>query len=114
MYRSNSTAEENDKLITCINNVCSKVGSQHLVLTGDSNFPEIDWVNEQCKGGSNHPARHFMDTVLQNGLSPKVKEPTHLRVMQTPTLINLILTNENDLIQDIEHCLPWEKAIILC
>ena len=105
-YRSpNSTNEETEALNTIINQMMTKYNNERIILTGDLNFPEIDWMNEVCKKKTDHPAYKFLNTLQQNFLFQLIKEPTHHRPMQSPILIDLVITNDQSMMQNI-HLLP--------
>ena len=109
VYRSpSSTAEDNDNLNTLINNAVDVAKGQKLVIAGDFNFPEIR-VRGTCAASESHGASKFLETVGQNYLEQLVLEPTHYRVLQSPTLIDLVLTN-TDAAQIQESLPPLGKS----
>ena len=67
-----------------------------IVLVGDFNYPDIDWKNDTCDKNVNHKASKFLECVHKNYLSQLITEPTHYRGTQTPTLVDVVLTNESD------------------
>ena len=111
VYRSPSCSdEENTKLNSMIDQSLRKFGKEKYVLLGDFNYPEIDWISETCTRREDHPAHKFFDTIQQHFLHQLVKEPTHHRAMQTPTTIDLVITNEEDLIDNIHYLPPLGKS----
>ena len=91
-----NTAKLNELLLTVVEKKTS-----NLLLMGDFNFPQIDWENEKCNAGEDHPASLFYTTTKDAYLIQNQKEPTRHRVDQKPTLIDLILTNREELVLDI-------------
>ena len=110
VYRSPSnTKDKNDELYKHIKFAMG--GRTHMLLTGDFNHPEIDWENETSPASENHKATIFMESVVrENFLYQHVKNPTHYRAEQSPTLIDLIFTNEEGMIKDIGHNAPFGKS----
>ena len=113
IYRS-PNASENDnmnlnKLITMMAKKSINSGEK-LVILGDFNHPDINWNNETCNKPDHHISVKFLDNIHSNYLSQFVLEPTHQRALQTPTLIDLIFSNDPDLIQDINLLPPFGKS----
>ena len=111
IYRSpNATDKENDKLNEQITKIADEHLREKLVLVGDFNFPDIDWAGDTCHKGDNHKASKFLECLHFNHLSQFISEPTHHRGTQSPTLIDLILSNDDDLVQNIVHYPPLGKS----
>ena len=73
-----------------------------LVIIGDFNYPESDWHTEKCsQAASYQKAASFLECTHMNDLSQLIKEPTHYRCLQTPTLIDLLLVNESNPVTNI-------------
>ena len=114
VYRSpNSNEVDNNKLIEQINYVCTKscVNRDKLVLLGDFNFPEIDWTREDTTiRDENNKCNVFLSCVHENYLTQFIKQDTHARGEQTPTLIDLVLSNYPDFIFDIKFSNPFGNS----
>ena len=109
VYRSpNSNDAENNELLHQLKQVNSLSSSKgmNFVLLGDFNLPAIDWIEESCNKDSDHLASRFLEIVKTCEISQFVKSPTHYRAMQTPTLIDLVLTNNTNFIQNVVHFPP--------
>jgi hypothetical protein len=48
----------------------------------------------------------FVETLLQSNLTQLVTAPTRFRTGQNPSLMDLILTNDVNLITSVEYCSP--------
>ena len=106
-YRSpNSTDIMNDNVNTLINHVSKKHCKDKIIIMGDFNFPEIDWVKEMCDKSESHRASKFLSCVHKNYFYQHVKHPTHHRGNQNATLLDLVITNDEDLVQDIDYHPP--------
>ena len=79
-----------------------------LLLLGDFNFPGINWETETTKHQHNsfNFEDLFLNTIHKNFLYQMVTEPTHSRNLQTPTLIDLVITNNPSIIGDINYNAP--------
>ena len=76
MYRSpNSTPANNHKLLNILSQACT-VPKTRLLVVGDFNFREIDWVLGVANCSENHPASCFLDAVSENYLIQHVDQPT--------------------------------------
>lgn len=110
IYRSPSlTGDDNVQLINMIDKVAKNHRSlkQNLFLIGDFNFPGIDWEQETTQHVlDSHIESTFLSCIQRNYLYQMVDQPTHKRSEQTPTLIDLIITNDPDIIGDISYNAP--------
>ena len=93
LYRSpNSSEYENSNLNNLIKLVAKKFqnSGDKLLIVGDFNYPDICWESETCQN-QNGTSNMFLNTVHQCYLTQFIDKPTHSRVFQNPTLIDLIL-----------------------
>ena len=73
---------------------------------GDFNYPTIKW-NGEC---NNKKDNEMYECIRDAYLTQNVKSPTRFRTDQNPTLDDLILTNDENLLSDIQHCNPIGKS----
>jgi hypothetical protein len=85
-------------------------GRSHVLLVGDFNYPDIDWVEGTSPASSNHRATIFMDTIRDTFLHQHVIKHTHYRGEQQPTLIDLVFTNEEFMVKNLVHLAPLDKS----
>ena len=114
IYRSPSnTPEEDKKLYETILSLIK--GRSHVLLAGDFNQPEIDWESETTPASLNNPATVFMDKFVRNSfLYQHVKNHTHFRPQQNPTLIDLIFSSEENMVKNLRHESPIGKSHHQC
>jgi hypothetical protein len=99
-YRSGSSTQLNCKrLNNLINGICNK-GYSHMLLVGDFNYPDADWTRLSA---SSTISQTFMDTTLDNFLHQHVDKPTRYRENDSPSTIDLVFTNEDDMVEDIDY-----------
>ena len=99
-----------------LNTVSEKNKNKKVVITGDFNFRDINWKEESCNKSDDHAASKFLECIQVNNLTQHVNSPTHHRALQTPTLIDLILSNESELVQNVVSCSPLGNShhSVLC
>ena len=87
-----STSELCD-LITSVNNT----KPAYLLIVGDFNYSNIDWKND-CVNRSDQSEQLFFDTIQDFVLSQLVTQSTRFRENQEPHMLDLVHTNEEDMI----------------
>ena len=111
VYRSPSTAE-NDALVNGLlsHTCCMLEGRSHILIVGDFNHPEINWTTESTPGNLNHSASLYMEAIMDSFLAQHVVKPTHYRGDQTANVLDLVFTNEQEMIDNIRHEAPVGKS----
>ena len=95
-YRSANYAivgdDNDDKLLQMIRNTSNK----NVILMGDFNYPEIDWLSQSVDSSAHNDCKMFLDVVEDCFLTQHVLEYT-----RDNATLDLILTREPDLVSDI-------------
>lgn len=106
VYRSPSSTFENTKMLyqTVLDLTKDKA---YVLVTGDFNQPDVDWVNETALGNK---ATAFMEFFRDSFLHQHVKSPTHYRGDQNPTLIDLVMSSEENMVTNLTHEAPIGKS----
>ena len=102
VYRSPSqqvTKETTSRVCDIIQEAYSK-NKERLLICGDFNYPDIDWESEFV---ANETIKPFIESVQSCHLFQHVCKPTRYREGQEPSLLDLILTNEEGLLHDLQH-----------
>ena len=110
IYRSPSGDSNNNAKL---NGLLSKAGSRnysHLIVVGDFNYRGIDWRVDTTTGGTNSDEQSFLDAVNDLFLHQHVNEPTRQRTGQRPSLLDLVLTNDEDTVSDVNIGPPIGKS----
>jgi hypothetical protein len=81
-----------------------------VLIMGDFNYPEINWIDTTSPPDPNHKATQFVEAVRDAFLFQHVKNPTHYRSDQTPNTLDLVFTNEEGMIEKIQHSAPLGKS----
>jgi hypothetical protein len=105
---SDNSREYTDNLWDLINEA-SNAGYSHILLMGDFNLPDIDWDTWSCKGDVHRTEHKLLETSQNNFLFQHISKPTTWRGSDTPHILDLIITNEENMILDIEYQSPLGK-----
>jgi hypothetical protein len=109
IYRSpNSSEENNAKLLNALKKISQTANYTHLLICGDFNLPSINWENWTAPG--QNLAQQFLSCIMDSFLMQHTKNPTHHCPGQNSTLIDLVLTNGDGMINHIEHEAPIGRS----
>ena len=109
IYRSpNSDDHDNKKVNRQINFASKKL--KNLIMFGDFNHPNIDWDHNYCKKNEEHCDSLFLFEIIKSNLSQLITKYTHYKPKCKPSLIDLILTKNPELITNITHNPPIGKS----
>ena len=87
--------------------------NRNLVIAGDFNYKEIDWVNEFAPPSKDHQAV-FIEALQDCYLYQHVTEPTRHRQNEVPNLLDLILSSEESMIRDLTYHPPLGESDHVC
>lgn len=110
VYRSPSNSEAENQGINEILNEAVGKQSSHLLIMGDFNYPDIQWSTQTLGPGAREAARRFLSCCQNCFLSQHVLSPTHYRGLQTANTLDLVMTNEVNMIDDIHYDDPVGKS----
>ena len=117
VYRSPSDSDQKSSLVSTkkINQLVKAACdlNPNILIAGDFNFKEIDWINEYSPPGKQHLIE-FINTIQECFLFQHVTEPTRFRENENPNLLDLILSNEEGMVQDLSYLPPLEKSDHVC
>ena len=106
IYRSpNSSADNNKLLLAMLDHANDIAGENRLLILGDFNVPNIDWIERETLPGARIIERHFFESITDNFLHQHVTVPTRYRGTQSSTL-DLIFTKEEDDLKNVEALPP--------
>ena len=113
VYRPPSNSKEDNAAL--YNTILSLIeGRSHVLLGGDFNQSDIDWREGTTPKCEASPGAIFMEFVHDSFLFQHVSEPTHFRGTQTPTLIDLVFSNEENMVQNVTYKQPLGKSHHVC
>ena len=78
---------------------------------GDFNYPKIDWENCNSNGDSTESIKYkFIENLQDIFLFQHIKTNTCWRGTNSPHILDLIITNEEPMISDLECISPLGKS----
>ena len=114
MYRSPTNNNRSNENNTDLNNLLKILSSNsrysHKCFVGDFNFPTINWRNWTTPHKEESKEERFLEALRDSFLSQNVEEPTRCRGTDDPSLIDLILTGEENQITNLEYLSPLGKS----
>ena len=104
IYRSPShnLRESPDELCHILHSACA-LGHSHILIGGDFNMPQIDWENVFSPAPPLDISHRFLEAMNDCYLIQHVSNPTRYRPGATPHILDLILTNEDGMIRNLQH-----------
>ena len=98
IYRSpNSSLDNNNELISLLNNLEAYSEKCELLLVGDFNFPVLKWDGKDQPTEGSIEAR-FCDCLNEHFFSQMITEHTRIRNEQQPSVLDLLITNNEDMV----------------
>ena len=83
----------------------------HLLITGDFNYPKIDWTTWSTDSDNLLDMNNqFIEAMRDSFLFQHVSLPTRARLNNSPNLLDLVLTNEEGMISNLEIHSPLGKS----
>ena len=109
IYRSpNADEENNNKLLEMLEAV-QQLKLTHLLLVGDFNC-KIKWDTLIAKQGEKKISVDIVESISAQGWTQHVKLDTHFREGQRSILLDLVITNEPHMVEDLEILNPLGKS----
>ena len=112
-YRSptkSATSSENNTRLNKLVRWFSETHHSHKLLAGDFNYKEINWESWTTKCGESSEPGGFVEAIRDAFLFQHVLEPTRKRGSDEPSILDLILTNEELQISSLVHSSPLGKS----
>ena len=106
IYKSPSSSDDNVRNLQML--LRSDIIKQYskVCIVGDFNCPNIDWNGKWTSTKD----EEFVECLRDAYLHQMVKNPTRRRDGQRPTLDDLVLVNDEQLLSDITHYCPLGKS----
>ena len=95
-----------DKLILRI----AEMKHSHKLIMGDFNYRNIDWKSWTSSSPNTCSDHKFIESVRDSYLYQHILEPTRSRVGQLPSCIDLVFSNESEMINTVEYHSPLGKS----
>ena len=81
-----------------------------VILVGDFNCKEVNWETYETGMGENAWGERFLNLMMENMMTQRVKENTRVRGDDEPSQLDLILTRDVQISEDIQCKCPFGKS----
>ena len=110
-YRSpNSENTNNQALDKLILKIAAENKYDFILLTGDGNYKNIDWQMMTCSSSENSNDFRFLESFKDSFLEQHIREPTRGRGTDTPSVLDLVISKADDVIEDLKIEAPLDKS----
>ena len=112
-YRSPTTtdkSDENNEKLNQLLRTISKKKYSHRCIVGDFNYRNINWENWSTTASEQSVEAKFIEAVRDCYLFQHISTTTRHRGTNNPSLIDLLLTDEEMNVSDIQHHSPLGKS----
>lgn len=112
-YRSptlNDTSEKNNKLLNQLLKSLSQKQYTHKCLVGDFNYRDINWNTWTTNHNEDSKEHHFIETIRDCYLHQHNTEDSRRRGNDQPSLIDLIFSDEEMQVSEVQHHAPLGKS----
>ena len=108
IYRSDSgTGENNEELLKLMRNINHNNIYLQIIIVGDFNLLGIDWTHWIPNNHrQNNLEFKFIECIRDTFLFQHILHPTRRRRTNNPSILDLILTNKDNSINDIQYMCP--------
>ena len=113
VYRSPTAGPDANKNNENLNRMMRTIYAKsysHVCLVGDFNFKDINWVSWSTNHGEQSKEAQFIETIRDCFLFQHIETPTRVRGNDEPSLLDLVLTNEEEHVSNVVHHCPLGKS----
>jgi len=114
IYRSPSSSYENNNNLNFLLQETIDMNTSHVLIVGDFNYGSIDWELYQSTEALEHCPTLFTENVKDLFLYQHVGENTRHRVGQSSSRLDLIFSNEANMVNDLEYMPPLGASDHAC
>ena len=112
-YRSPTltpTSNENNEKLNGLLKIISEKKYSHRCIVGDFNYRNINWTHWTTDCGDNSLEAQFLKTVRDSFFYQHIDEPTRARGSNNPSLIDLVFTDEEMQVSNVQYHEPLGKS----
>ena len=102
MYRSPNASVHKNQVTREVLVEASNCKYSHLLVCGDFNFPKIDWSTWSTNGTADDEDSKFIEALQDGFYFQHVHHNTRVRGANEPSLLDLILTNEDGMVSEFQ------------
>ena len=111
IYRSPQSPLQNNEQLRQLLREVSQSNASSLLITGDFNYPDIDWGSWiPNRDNPENEEFQFIESLRDTYLYQYVNQNTRGRGSDTPHLLDLVLTSEEGMVDNIHYEAPLGKS----
>ena len=111
IYRNGKSSKINNSRLCSLLKHVSDINPSYLFTYGDFNFKGIDWETLE---GTSEEEKKFAKAIQDSFFYQHVDQNTRYRHGQQPNLLDLVITNEPEMIESIDYLPPLGASDHLC
>ena len=92
----------------------SELGTSHILVVGDFNYGKINWKAGTMPNAITNPATAIVETLRDLYLYQHITDPTHYRANLRPNTLDLVITNEEGMVDNVALRAPVGKSHHTC
>ena len=110
IYRSPTSTDENTLQLNNLLRKISNTKYSHKLAVGDFNYPGVNWATCDTKAGPGDVEFEFVETLRDCYFFQHVSDFTRGRGSNKSSILDLILSNEEGMVSDINVDVPLGKS----
>ena len=110
MYKSPTSMNVNNDNLNVLLDIIGQQEPTNVLLTVDFNFPAINWEKGTNDTDHEDTAYRFIEKLRDCYMNQLVTYPTRRRGSNKPSLLDLVLTNNENLVTSITHSAASGKS----
>ena len=107
IYRSPNSTDENNEQLTALIHQLDQTNSAYKLLVGDFNYGAISWQDNTATSAAETA---FLDCLQNTYMNQHVEELTRGRSGQNPRILDLIISNDPNIVSHIRYESPLGKS----
>ena len=110
IYRSESGSNENNENLLKLLKEIEGMKISHKLVVGDFNYKHINWETWETPKNESSSEQRFINCIQDTYWYQHVTSPTRYREGVDPSTLDLVLTNEENMIEKIDYQSPLGKS----
>ena len=110
VYRSDSGTNQNNLNLLNLLQEINSMKESHKLVIGDFNYKNIDWESWFTPKNENSDEQLFINCIQDMYWYQHIATPTRFREGEEPSILDLVFTNEEAMIEEITHQSPLGKS----
>ena len=113
IYRSptpSNTSDENNNNLNNLLKYLTQRTYSHICIVGDFNYKSINWSSYSTPKSEESKESKFLETIRDCFLHQHILEPTRARGNDDPSTLDLLLSNEEMQVSDLQYNAPLGKS----